>query len=315
MATEGTLVTMNNDKNKEIRINLPKAFSGKRTEFKRFIQDCLVYTAINKSVHDHDDKKIAFVLSFMNEGDAAAWKEEYIDVAINSEGEITFGTFDDFKTRLVKAFAPYDAPGDALEEMRRMRLAGNQSMDEHIARFRILVSQSQIPVSAALSDFFRETLPLPLQRQILCCDSPPETLDQWFEKASRFQNNFKCMQRILGRGKEQTRQGTGQQTPRRTFSFPRKERDPNAMDVDRLSVDERTKLMKEGKCFRCKQFGHLSRECPGKGNTTNQNQTPAPKKWTGKEAATHIRSLIANMDKEEKEKLLEEAEGEQGLGF
>ena len=47
----------------------------------------------------------------------------------------------------------------------------------------------------------------------------------------------------------------------------------------------------------------------------NQNQTPAPKKWTGKEAATHIRSLIANMDKEEKEKLLEEAEGEQGLGF
>src|SRR5271163_4828931 len=124
MATEGTFVTMNTDKQKEIRINLPKAFSGKQTEFKQFIQDCLVYTTINKSVYDHDDKKIAFVLSFMNEGDAAAWKEEYIDVAINSEGEITFGTFDDFKTRLVKAFAPYDAPGDALEEMRRMRLAG-----------------------------------------------------------------------------------------------------------------------------------------------------------------------------------------------
>ena len=68
----------NMEKQKEIRINLPKAFSGKRTEYKRFIQDCLIYTAINRSIYDHDDKKIAFMLSFMNDGDAAAWKEECV---------------------------------------------------------------------------------------------------------------------------------------------------------------------------------------------------------------------------------------------
>jgi Zinc knuckle len=84
------------------------------------------------------------------------------------------------------------------------------------------------------------------------------------------------------------------------------------MDIDRMSMQERTRLMKEGKCFRCKLFGHLSRDCPNKGqNTTTTTTTP---KWTGKSAASHIRTLIALMSEEEK-KVLEE-EGEKfGLGF
>ena len=209
------MATETSTSQKEICINLPKAFSGKRTEFKRFIQDCLIYTAINQSTYDHDDKKIAFVLSFMNDGDATAWKEECIskmmEEAAKTNGNLTFRSFKDFQKSLEKAFAPYDAPGDALEQMRRLRMTSEQSMDEHIAKFQILVSQSQIPISAALSDFFRETLPVPLQKQILCCDSPPKTLEEWFKKASRFQNNFKRMQRILGRGKPKTQ---GQQTPR-----------------------------------------------------------------------------------------------------
>jgi Zinc knuckle len=92
------------------------------------------------------------------------------------------------------------------------------------------------------------------------------------------------------------------------FFFPEK-KDPNAMDINRMLIKERTHLIKEGKCFRCKLLGHLSRDCPNKGqNTTN---TP---KWTGKSTAAHIQTLIALMSEEEK-KVLEE-EGEKfGLGF
>jgi Zinc knuckle len=84
------------------------------------------------------------------------------------------------------------------------------------------------------------------------------------------------------------------------------------MDIDCMSIEERTHLMKEGKCFRCKLFGHLSRDCPNKGqSTTTTTTTP---KWTGKSAASHIRTLIVSMSEEEK-KVLEE-EGEKfGLGF
>ena len=79
------------------------------------------------------------------------------------------------------------------------------------------------------------------------------------------------------------------------------------MDIDRLTTEERTLLMKEGKCFKCRKQGHLSRDCPPRG-------AEMPKPWTGKTAATHIRSIISGMTQEEKDNLEKEAEA-QGLGF
>ena len=247
---------------KEVKLNLPKPFSGKRTELRRFLQDVIVYLTVNKEIYDTDDKKIAFTTSFMNEGDAAAWKEEFVFHAIEDSDkrgdDISFGTFRAFKESLENSFSPYDAPGDALEEIRKLR-SGETSMDEHIAKFKILVTQSGLPESAAVIDFFRETLPIPLQRQILCCDSPPTTLSGWYDKASRFHNNWKRMQQILGRKNDgkTTINNPSTSGPKR-FSFPKRERDPNAMDVDRLTIEERATLMKEGKCFKCRKHGHLS---------------------------------------------------------
>ena len=69
--------------------------------------------------------------------------------------------------------------------------------------------------------------------------------------------------------------------------------------------------------------GHLSRDCPTKKRPTTNSTPPsyaltwAPastntqkKKMSGKELYTHIRSLTAHMDEEEKEKFLNEAEEE-----
>jgi Zinc knuckle len=83
------------------------------------------------------------------------------------------------------------------------------------------------------------------------------------------------------------------------------------MDIDRMSIKEHTCLMEEGKCFRCKLFGHLSRDCPNKTTTAPPTSTP---KWTGKSAAAHIQTLIASMSEEEKKALEEEGE-KHGLGF
>jgi hypothetical protein len=85
------------------------------------------------------------------------------------------------------------------------------------------------------------------------------------------------------------------------------------MDIDRMSIEEHTRLMKEGKCFRCKLFGHLSQDCPNKSQTTTAPPTSTPK-WTGKSAAAHIQTLIASMSEEEKKALEEEGE-KHGLGF
>ena len=73
------------------------------------------------------------------------------------------------------------------------------------------------------------------------------------------------------------------------------------MDIDRLTTEERAQLMKEGKCFKCRKQGHLSKDCPPQGTETL-------KPWSGKTAATHIRSIISRMMQKEKDNLEKEAE-------
>jgi len=58
---------------------------------------------INKEIYNNDDKKIAFTISFMNDGDAGAWKEEFlrgIEDANRRADDITFGTWTAFRTAL-----------------------------------------------------------------------------------------------------------------------------------------------------------------------------------------------------------------------
>ena len=63
---------------KKTELNLPRIFTGKRTDLQRFLQDTFVFLTINKEHYNNDNKKITFVMSFMTDGDTALWKEEFI---------------------------------------------------------------------------------------------------------------------------------------------------------------------------------------------------------------------------------------------
>src|SRR5271168_4606125 len=98
-------------------------------------------------------------------------------------------------------------------------------------------------------------------------------------------------------------------------------KDPNAMDIDSLSVDERTKLMKEGKCFICRQTGHMAKDHKKNDSSQKQWKEEAPKyeqveapkkKWEGNALYAHVRSMIAELDTEEKEKF---GNGAEDSGF
>ena len=63
---------------KELRINPPTNFTGNRDDLDNFVQDCTLYLTLNKTVYETDEKQIIFMLSYMTERTAHAWKEAFV---------------------------------------------------------------------------------------------------------------------------------------------------------------------------------------------------------------------------------------------
>ena len=64
---------------KEARMGIPSTFSGKQGDLKKFLMTCKMHLQANRAIYDNDEKKVMFVLSFMTEGDAATWREQWLD--------------------------------------------------------------------------------------------------------------------------------------------------------------------------------------------------------------------------------------------
>ena len=117
------------------------------------------------------------------------------------------------------------------------------------------------------------------------------------------------------------------------FRSKRFAKDPNAMDTSggrtrafaALTESERAQLQKEGRCFRYKHQGHLSRIGPdipkdAKARATGEeesatinvasssSQTPTPntQKSATKINAKELVELVRNMDQDEKDKVIQD---------
>jgi hypothetical protein len=87
------MIVDNGKKTQELKLNQPKAFSGKRDELTEFVQDVQLYLAVNDDVYNTDKKKIAFVLSFMSEGDVKSWNGQFLQHANKPTGlDLNMGT-------------------------------------------------------------------------------------------------------------------------------------------------------------------------------------------------------------------------------
>ena len=243
----------------------------------------------------------------MTKGQAEAWADQFVEEAWTQHlgPDLNLGTYEDFQKTLKATFSTYDSPGNALNKMKNLRIKYDDDIDKHITTFATLLSESHlIKKSAVIVNIFRETLPVKLQSKIMNLETPPNSLDGWYKWAKKFDNTAKWTCAILGKTQQNSKTnktGTGPH-----YFFLWWERDLNAINVDASSFEERGKLMKEGKFFCCRKTGHLAKDCPDKGD---QKKKEEPKKrWEGKKLYTHIRNIYQELDKEERDEFLKQAE-------
>jgi hypothetical protein len=313
----------NTSNGKIAKLNVPKEFDGDRKMFEDFYNTVELYLHVNRNIYKTEEDKISFVLSLMTEGDARTWKSQF-QANARKTNPYTLGTWADFSTNLTKAFEPFDAPGDALEELKLLRRKENH-IEDHVATFRRLAQAANLDKdSPTVRDLFEDSLDTPLLRKMYSrgASNVPKTIEEWYKQAIEEDNaKGKLARRIARRNegrfdKNKDERGKKKEFTPRQFTFAK--RDPNAMDVDALTTEKKEEMMKKGLCFTCGDQGHLSRNCPKKGKPaqpakpTTSSNPPAysPKKMDKKELLTHIRTLTALMDEQERDEFYDEAEKE-----
>ena len=172
---------------------------------------------------------------------------------------------------------------------------------------------------------FLDGLPEGLAKSIITFTNPlPQNWDKWVRAAQLAQQKYLYLRSRFSKGEKgeswKNKKHTQQQW-KQAFA----KQDPNAMDTTpgrvkaraTITDEERTKLLVEGRCFRCKEKGHLSRACPqktsGSGSKVRQGETDdaldTTIKATGapKLSTKELFTAITNLGDEDKDKLIQEA--------
>src|ERR1700734_63338 len=285
---------------REVPINRPKPITGDRTRVRTFQQQCQGYLQLNPGIFTTDDAKVAFVLSYLTDKEALKWKETYLSTITDEEGYFIYPSYKEFMKIFANYFKPLNETEEANNKMITMK-QGRRTVEEYVADFRLLASMAEMPsITEAdnrhLINYFRQGLHPAINKKIALSDNRPTTISEWAERAVQYDTNYRMTMAMYG--------GPGYGNPRTSNNYETpKTRDPNAMDIDAMSAEKRTSLMKQGLCFKCEGRGHLARDCKGK-----KKDNSHPPKRNMKD----IHAMLTALTDEEKKELLGLQGGEKG---
>jgi hypothetical protein len=167
-----------------------------------------------------------------------------------------------FEKRFKRAYISSTAKENAYVKLQSLKMKGDQ-LDKYIADFSTLIGELGWDHNSEISCHnFQEGLPTPLAHDIIKMEGIPETLTRWIRLTQKYHS---CWAMTQAFGYQGEKDAHGRFKPHFNPQKPKKkERDPDAMDVDytQMSQDKKEQLIKSGSCFCCEKQGHLSRDCP-----------------------------------------------------
>ena len=202
----------------------------------------------------------------MTEGRAADWASHYIDMHQTNRKFLPTDTWVKFKKLLEKTFDIRKTKEKVQTDFEVLKHKPGH-LEEYILNFRMLAQRGgfvlqgiENPMLAV--DFLKGLHPM-LRVKIVQQKNTPTKLEEIIDDARAFdQSYYQSIQwkdKIMG--------WMPRPAPHTTFTpcsmFTPQARDPNAMDIDsieidRLSIKERDRYMRERLCFKCGKLGHMS---------------------------------------------------------
>ena len=223
------------------RYTPPEKFDGNPNHFEKWREDCALYIYAHPGAYNDDHSIIMFMLLHMNKK-ALVWRTEFMAAHTTSSGAIHLGTIGDFIAALRSAFSPFDAEGESLQRLHKLRQHSrpvDEFVSEFVSEFRILTKRAGLTDTSQLVHIFRQGLDQDIAIQAIR-KGPTNSLQAWIEAAKQGEEIVRMERVYLGRK-------SGKRTYRilakeRHYTHPNGERpdllskDPNAMDVDEVQA-------------------------------------------------------------------------------
>jgi hypothetical protein len=152
-------------------------------------------------------------------------------------------------------------------------------LDGYISKFEQLARQASYDLNSSLVlDRFGSKLIPGLYAAIVNGPDEPVMWTNWVCAAQKYQQKYLLVQANLGdrQLKDPVKGQKSHSKEQWQQALQQKQKDPNAMEIDRvrarqITTDERMDLMKAGKCFTCQKQGHLSHNCPQRSSRPHIN--------------------------------------------
>jgi hypothetical protein len=266
---------------------IPQIFQGDRKDAECFMQQFGAYRFLNRhnSTFTNKAEQVAYAITFIKGPLVDDWAYDMADqLSIKVEGNPTTGDppthaendpalWEWFARAFRDAFTDFTKKQDAYLRLTKMELDVDK-VDSSITLFKRLIREAGWgPDAEGTIKLFQDILPVGLHHVIRQQETLPATLEEWYDATRKTVQSWQDLNDNIG-----PKGGPGHISTRanrmRSYqkpSPPKRQKDPNAMDIDaicttgKLTDEEHTKLMKEGRCFRCRKLGHMSRACPDKG--------------------------------------------------
>ncbi|CAA7267152.1 unnamed protein product [Cyclocybe aegerita] len=156
---------------------------------------------------------IGYILGLMTKGEAHVWSNQYIKARTRA-GRLYFDTYTVFMQLLEEAFTTQDAPGEALQQLKKIRM-DKKHAEDHNTKFKTLVKRSTLTDPVAIADLYRDSLSNKVLSLIINSRNIPRNISDWY-------NNLNTS-------------SSKPSNPAKTYNFQKAERDPYAMDIDAMT--------------------------------------------------------------------------------